>query len=144
MLLQHTVSAVALHALNWYLRKPSHAEHARNDVDPIDEAYVLPETQSAHVVSPAVGAYLPAAQVAHTVRPRVAANLPAEHIVHEPLEPKYPTLHVHCAIDVEPAGELEFTGQLGHVMSAAVAQFALLYWPAPHPEVHAGHVLPVL
>jgi hypothetical protein len=33
MLLQHTVSLMALHALNWYLRKPSHNVQERHVVD---------------------------------------------------------------------------------------------------------------
>jgi hypothetical protein len=51
---------------------------------------------------------------------------------------------MQCERNVDAADEYEFVGQSVHVMSAAAAQFAVLYLPASQLLEHAGHVLPLL
>jgi hypothetical protein len=66
-------------------------------------------------VAPIVPEYLPAPQSVHAALPVIDLKVPATQGRHGPLlAPVYPTLHAQAVL---PAVELEFPGQLKHVLS---------------------------
>ena len=126
-----------------------------HEVDPCDPCVSLyfPASQSTHDEPPDVTEYVPAPQSLHRADPVDVLYVPAVHAVHRPPSgPEEPVLHVQLVKAELPAGELEFVGQVMHVITATAVE----YVPAPQsvqladpvdvlyfPATHAVHVPPL-
>ena len=120
--------------------------------DPCVSLY-FPASHSAHDEPPDVIEYVPAPQSMHRADPVDVLYVPAVHAVHRPPSgPEEPVLHVQLVKAELPAGELEFVGQVMHVITATAVE----YVPAPQsvqladpvdvlyfPATHAVHVPPL-
>ncbi len=123
-----------------------------HEADPCIFLY-FPASHSTHDEPPDVTEYVPAPQSLHRADPVDALYVPAVHTVHRPPSgPEEPVLHVQLVKAELPPGELEFVGQVTHVITATVVE----YVPAPQsvqladpvdvlyfPVTHAVHVPPL-